>query len=89
MSKPTLYIRDDKPPRKRDYDALHFGFHAAGSFSSYREAVEAGQASVGYGEFYVDTGDRAPSRNEQLLLATVSERALRRRAKIKDAQLAD
>ena len=34
---------------------------------SYTEAVRVGQRTYGYGNFYVDTGDYVPSREEQLL----------------------
>jgi len=42
-------------------------FVLAKAYPNYREAVLSGQELGGYGQFYVDTGARAPSREEQLL----------------------
>ena len=52
----NLYIR--KTPSK---------FVLAKNYPNYREAVMAGQDLGGYGQFFVETGARAPSREEQLL----------------------
>ncbi len=43
-------------------------FKKAQGYSNYEDAVQAGQELVGYGNFYIETGVRVPSREEQLLL---------------------
>lgn len=43
-------------------------FVFAKGYPNYREAVLAGQELGGYSNFYVETGTRAPRREEQLLL---------------------
>lgn len=45
----------------------HTTFVLAKGYPNYREAVLSGQELGGYGQFYVDTGTRVPSREEQLL----------------------
>jgi hypothetical protein len=52
----NLYIR-----------GLNDRFHLAKNYPNYLEAVLSGQELGGYGQFYVDTGTRVPSREEQLL----------------------
>lgn len=50
-------------------------FRPHGKPSSYHAAVRLGQDRAGYGQFYVERTDgKAPSREEQLLLSSESDR---------------
>ncbi len=43
-------------------------FTRAAVYSTYRDAVLCGQDIAGYGNFYIETGNHVPSREEQLLV---------------------
>lgn len=60
---PILYIRKRTA---RTSSGPHSGFDRHQKYTEYRDAVFAGQDLAGFGNFYVDTGDRVPSREEQL-----------------------
>lgn len=62
-------------------------FKFAKSYSTYSEAVLSGQKLAGYGNFYVDTGSRAPCREEQLLLPFT--RKIKPKTKTKKQQILD
>lgn len=62
-----LYIRDETK-KKRHNELPHAGFVQYGNPTSYHEAVKLGQTVAGAYNFYVHTGDRIPTREEQLLL---------------------
>lgn len=56
MSNPILYTRGSSVA-----PLVKFG-----TFLRYSEAIEAGSATAGYGNFLIDTGAECPSRGEQL-----------------------
>ena len=56
-----------------------FTAHSTGR--DYHALVELGQTLVGYGNFYIESGTRVPTREEQLLLPPLSVKAPRRSRK--------
>lgn len=85
----VLYTRSETHKPRRS-ETTHAGFHSLGSFPDYKSAVLEGQEVSGPGNFYVHTGERAPTREEQLLLPPVVRfRAKRKNMALRAAQLED